>query len=80
MSLRSVTTPSLVAVFQKTSHEILGFELEADAKRCNHPDRYEDEDGHSMWMTLMGLLEMSEVNPITRDDKCARTESLVAVS
>ena len=42
--------------WRQASQEILGFELEADAKRCMYPQRYEDEDGKSMWVTLMGLL------------------------
>lgn len=56
--------------WRQASREILGFELEADAKRCNYPDRYEDEDGQSMWVTLLGLLEISERNSINRGETC----------
>ncbi len=42
--------------WRQASREVLGFELEADTKRCVYPLRYEDEDGKSMWHTLMGLL------------------------
>lgn len=42
------------------SRDVLGFELDADAKRCAFPDRYEDEDGRAMWGTLISLLEKAE--------------------
>jgi DNA polymerase I-like protein with 3'-5' exonuclease and polymerase domains len=54
------TAQSARDCWRQASLDILGFELDADAKRCTSPNRYEDEDGRAMWGTLMGLLEKAE--------------------
>lgn len=54
------TVQSARDCWRQASREVLGFELDADAKHCTFPDRYEDKDGESMWGTLIGLLEKAE--------------------
>lgn len=46
--------------WREASWEILGFELDADAKVFKYPHHYEDEDGRSMWNVLTELLSRAE--------------------
>jgi DNA polymerase I len=48
------------ACWREASREVLGFELEADAKLCKYPDGYEDDDGEPMWRLLKELLDQAE--------------------
>jgi hypothetical protein len=54
------TVQSARDCWRQASRDVLGFELDADAKRCTSPNRYEDEDGRTMWEMLIGLLEKAE--------------------
>jgi len=46
--------------WRSAGEEILGFPIEADSKECIYPNRFEDQDGKSMWEILMGLLAKAE--------------------
>ncbi|MGO9326023.1 MAG: hypothetical protein ACLP07_15820 [Terracidiphilus sp.] len=50
------------ACWRKASLEVIGFELDADAKIVRHPNRYEDKDGKEMFHLLLQLLDEAERN------------------
>ena len=60
LSTLEATVQSARDCWRQASREVLGFDLEADAKLCRYPARYADDDGKSMWGTLMGLLAKEE--------------------
>jgi len=56
------TVQSTRECWRQASREVLDFELDADAKVCKYPNQYEDDDGKSMWVSLMGLLNRAELD------------------
>jgi hypothetical protein len=48
------------AWWRAAGREIIGYELDADAKVVRYPDRFEDKYGRPMFELLMSLLEAAE--------------------
>jgi hypothetical protein len=48
------------ACWRRASREVVGYELDADAKIVRYPDRYEDKDGKDMFELLVSLLVEAE--------------------
>jgi hypothetical protein len=51
------------ACWRKASGEVIGYELDADAKVVRYPSHYEDKDGKTMFELLLTLLEEAEEEP-----------------